>query len=84
MSSETFFIRCTKSEWRANSLTHSDCTCRRQQPFFELTVAALARPVAVALTVWGTGLYVWSGALYLVQAVLTVRTARQVRRGADR
>ncbi|MFN2496885.1 MAG: CDP-alcohol phosphatidyltransferase family protein [Pseudonocardiaceae bacterium] len=44
-------------------------------------LAAVARPFAVAFTVWGAGLYVWSGMLYLVQVVLTVRAAREVRRG---
>jgi cardiolipin synthase len=44
-------------------------------------LAALARPIAVACTAWGVALYVWSGVLYLVQAVLTVRATRQGFRG---
>ena len=44
-------------------------------------LAALAWPFAVAFTAWGVALYVWSGVLYLVQVVLTVRTAREERRG---
>lgn len=38
---------------------------------------ALAQPFAVAFTVWGAALYLWSGVLYLVQVVLTVRDARR-------
>jgi cardiolipin synthase len=40
------------------------------------TVAAIARPIAWAFTIWGTALYLWAGALYLVQVdQLTRRTA---------
>jgi len=31
------------------------------------TAADLARPIAWAFTIWGTGLYLWAGALYAVQ-----------------
>ena len=31
------------------------------------TAAAIARPFAWAFTIWGTALYLWAGALYLVQ-----------------
>lgn len=37
---------------------------------------ALAQPLAVACTGWGTALYLWSGVLYLVQTGLTVRAGR--------
>jgi cardiolipin synthase len=40
------------------------------------TVAAVAEPVAWAFTVWGTGLYVLAGVLYLIQVAGLVRTAR--------
>ncbi len=40
------------------------------------TLAALARPIAWAFTLWGTGLYVWAGALYLLQVARLVRQAR--------
>ncbi|HEY7046271.1 MAG TPA: CDP-alcohol phosphatidyltransferase family protein [Jatrophihabitantaceae bacterium] len=40
------------------------------------TVADIARPIAWAFTIWGTALYLWAGALYLVQVnQLTRRTA---------
>ena len=42
----------------------------------ESTVAAVARPLAWALTIWGTVLYLVAGALYVVQAVGLVRAAR--------
>lgn len=42
---------------------------------------AVAWPFAVALTVWGAVLYLWSGVLYLVQVVQTVHTVREVGRG---
>lgn len=41
---------------------------------------ATTRPLAVAFTVWGGALYVWSGVLYLLQVGFTVRTARTARR----
>jgi cardiolipin synthase (CMP-forming) len=40
------------------------------------TVADIARPLAWAFTIWGTGLYLWAGALYLVQF-------RQILRGGQ-
>jgi CDP-diacylglycerol--glycerol-3-phosphate 3-phosphatidyltransferase len=39
-------------------------------------VAAVAEPIAWALTIWGTVLYVLSGAFYLVQVAGIVRTER--------
>ena len=38
------------------------------------TLSDLARPVAWAFTIWGTGLYLWAGALYLRQTVQLVRS----------
>jgi len=38
-------------------------------------VAAAARPIAYAFTVWGTSLYLYSGLLYLAQFVLALRRA---------
>ncbi len=46
-------------------------------------VAAFARPVAWALTLWGTGLYVFAGVLYVVQVVGIVRTERAGRAAAE-
>ncbi len=37
------------------------------------SVADVARPIAWALTLWGTGLYLWAGAFYLRQAAQLVR-----------
>ena len=31
------------------------------------TLGAIAKPIAWAFTIWGTGLYLWAGGLYLVQ-----------------
>ena len=31
------------------------------------TISSIAKPMAWAFTLWGTGLYLWAGALYLVQ-----------------
>ncbi|MDQ6851892.1 MAG: CDP-alcohol phosphatidyltransferase family protein [Actinomycetota bacterium] len=39
----------------------------------EGTLADLARPPAWALTIWGTGLYLWAGVVYLRQAAQLVR-----------
>ena len=39
-------------------------------------VAAVARPIAWALTIWGAGLYVFAGVLYLVQVAGLVRAER--------
>jgi cardiolipin synthase len=41
-------------------------------------VAAVAEPIAWALTIWGTALYVLSGAFYLVQVAGIVRSERAV------
>lgn len=43
------------------------------------TAAALARPIAYAFMVWGGSLFLWSGALYVLQAVWTLR-GREFRR----
>jgi cardiolipin synthase len=40
-------------------------------------VADIARPIAWAFTIWGTGLYLYAGLVYLRQAVVLVRTARR-------
>jgi cardiolipin synthase (CMP-forming) len=37
------------------------------------TLSNLARPIAWAFTIWGTGLYLWAGAVYLRQVVQLVR-----------
>jgi cardiolipin synthase len=37
------------------------------------TAAMVARPIGYAFTVWGTALYVWTGALYVAQVVIAVR-----------
>jgi cardiolipin synthase len=47
-------------------------------PFLLLTqggsdVAAVARPIAYAFTIWGGVLYLWSGVLYVVQVVRALR-----------
>ena len=39
-------------------------------------VSAVAQPVAWAFVIWGTALYLWSGALYLVQVGQLVRADR--------
>jgi cardiolipin synthase len=41
------------------------------------TFADLCRPVAWAFTIWGTGLYLWSGGLYLRQTTQLVAAARR-------
>ncbi len=38
-------------------------------------VAAVARPFAYAFTAWGCVLYLWSGALYVIQTISAVRGA---------
>ncbi len=48
-------------------------------PFLLLTqggsdIAAIARPIGYAFTTWGAVLYVWSGALYVMQTVLALRS----------
>ncbi len=45
------------------------------------TFAEIARPFAYAFTVWGAVLYLWSGALYLLQIVRAV--TRRPREGRD-
>lgn len=42
------------------------------------TLSAIARPIAWAFTIWGTGLYLWAGVIYVVQAAGLLR-ARRVR-----
>jgi cardiolipin synthase len=42
------------------------------------TLAQIARPIGYAFTVWGTVLYVWTGALYVGQVVIAVRRPRRV------
>lgn len=44
-------------------------------------VGAVAQAFAVAFTGWGAALYVWSGMLYLMQVLLTVRTVRVAHHG---
>jgi cardiolipin synthase len=39
-------------------------------------VGAVAQTFAVAFTGWGSALYIWSGVLYLIQVLLTIRVAR--------
>jgi cardiolipin synthase len=39
------------------------------------TVADVARPIAWAFTIWGTALYLWAGALYLMQVEQLTRRA---------
>ena len=51
-------------------------------PFLLLTqggsdVAAVARPIGYAFTIWGGVLYLWSGVLYVVQATSALRGARK-------
>jgi cardiolipin synthase (CMP-forming) len=41
------------------------------------TVADIARPIAWAFTIWGTALYLWAGAVYLVQTRQLVQQARR-------
>jgi cardiolipin synthase (CMP-forming) len=43
------------------------------------TLATVVQPVAWALTIWGTALYLVSGALYAVQVVRLVRAERALR-----
>jgi cardiolipin synthase (CMP-forming) len=48
-------------------------------------VAEVARPLGYAFAVWGTGLYLYSGLVYLAQFVLALRAgAAAPRPGADR
>jgi cardiolipin synthase len=41
------------------------------------TIADVARPIAWGFTIWGTGLYLYAGLVYLTQAVRLVRAARR-------
>jgi len=41
------------------------------------TLADVARPMAWAFTIWGTGLYLYAGGVYLIQAGQLVRQARR-------
>jgi cardiolipin synthase len=41
------------------------------------TVPDIARPTAWAFTIWGTSLYLYAGAVYLLQAQRLLRTAHQ-------
>jgi cardiolipin synthase len=42
------------------------------------TAAQIARPIGYAFIVWGTVLYVWTGALYIAQVVIAVRRPHHV------
>jgi cardiolipin synthase len=42
------------------------------------TAAQIARPIGYAFIVWGTVLYVWTGALYIAQVVIAVRRHQPV------
>lgn len=51
-------------------------------PFLLLTqgdgmVAAVARPIAYAFTTWGWVLYLWSGALYVIQTARAIQGERR-------
>jgi cardiolipin synthase (CMP-forming) len=37
------------------------------------TLSDIARPIAWAFTIWGTGLYLWAGAVYLRQTIALLR-----------
>jgi cardiolipin synthase (CMP-forming) len=39
------------------------------------TWSDIARPIAWAFTIWGTGLYLWAGAVYLRQVIALLRQA---------
>jgi cardiolipin synthase len=41
------------------------------------TPSDIARPIGWAFVIWGTGMYLWAGVLYLVQVVRLVRAARE-------
>jgi cardiolipin synthase (CMP-forming) len=41
------------------------------------TVSAIARPIAWAWTIWGTGLYLWAGGLYVFQAARLLRSSAE-------
>ena len=42
------------------------------------TISSIAKPIAWAFTIWGTGLYLWAGGLYLLQ-VRRIVTSTPVR-----
>lgn len=42
------------------------------------TAAQIARPIGYAFIVWGTVLYVWTGALYIAQVAIAVRRPHHV------
>jgi cardiolipin synthase len=44
--------------------------------------AAFVRPVAYAFTTWGGVLYVWSGALYVIQSIRAIRAVKSDRDAA--
>jgi cardiolipin synthase (CMP-forming) len=44
--------------------------------------ASIAWPIAWAFTIWGVGLYLWAGVLYVAQVVRTVRAVRAGRAAA--
>ncbi|ALG11050.1 CDP-alcohol phosphatidyltransferase family protein [Kibdelosporangium phytohabitans] len=41
-------------------------------------LAGVAQPIAYAFTVWGVVLYVWSGLIYILQAVTAIRRPRSL------
>ena len=43
-------------------------------------VAAVVKPIAWGFTLWGAGLYLWAGVVYLVQTARLVAAARDRRR----
>lgn len=43
------------------------------------TLANICRPIAWAFTLWGTGLYLWSGGLYLLHVAQLIRGVRAER-----
>jgi cardiolipin synthase len=45
------------------------------------SVADVARPVGWAFAIWGTAMYLWAGALYVVQVVRLVRADREAEVG---
>jgi cardiolipin synthase (CMP-forming) len=44
------------------------------------TISDIARPIAWAFTIWGTGLYLWAGAVYLRQVITLIRQEPAVAR----
>jgi cardiolipin synthase len=48
------------------------------------TLATMSAPIAYALTIWGTAMYLWAGILYLVQVRLVLRDLPRVGPGASR